>query len=215
LAAPSRDHLASPRFDPSPEPKAVVDRPQHTDPSEDGVACASLRVCPLRMFGHAEILGACRYTNHLLMRVRSALWRKAAKRSGTRERTLSIATPRRPPSCRRSGGTLLPHTSSWCRTSTTRTSIRSAQTSLSAVYETAKLMAGVMRSVYACEGTSMRQHNEPGGGQDVWHFHVHVFPRRVDDRLYERNAETRRTSPEERAPFARRLRDALPVEARG
>ena len=55
----------------------------------------------------------------------------------------------------------------------------------------------------------MRQHNETGGGQDVWHFHVHVFPRHVDDRLYERNAETRRTSPEERAPFAKRLREAL------
>ena len=83
------------------------------------------------------------------------------------------------------------------------------EASLAAVYGTAKLVSGVIRAVYACEGTSMRRHNEPGGGQDVWHFHVHLFPRHVDDRLYERNAATRRTSAEERAPFARRLREAL------
>jgi len=82
-------------------------------------------------------------------------------------------------------------------------------TCLAAVYRTAKPVAAGMRSAYSCEGTSMRQHNEPGSGQDVWHFHVHVFPRHVDDRLYERNAETRRTSPEERAPLAKRLREAL------
>jgi histidine triad (HIT) family protein len=80
---------------------------------------------------------------------------------------------------------------------------------LAAVYRTAKRIAAVMRSVYGCEGTSMRQHNEPGAGQEVWHFHVHVFPRRLDDRLYERDAETHRPSVEKRAPFAERLRQAL------
>jgi histidine triad (HIT) family protein len=80
---------------------------------------------------------------------------------------------------------------------------------LAAVYATAKRVASAMRSAYDCDGISTRQHNEPGGGQDVWHFHVHVFPRHVDDRLYERNAETRLTSPEERAPYAERLRAAL------
>ncbi|HEY2777350.1 MAG TPA: HIT domain-containing protein [Gaiellaceae bacterium] len=80
---------------------------------------------------------------------------------------------------------------------------------LAAVYATAKKIATAMRSAYYCEGTSMRQHNEPGGGQDVWHFHVHVFPRRRDDRLYERNAETRMTAASERAPYAERLRFAL------
>jgi histidine triad (HIT) family protein len=83
------------------------------------------------------------------------------------------------------------------------------EASLSAVYTTAKLVAAGIRSAYGCDGTSMRQHNEPGGGQDVWHFHVHVFPRRVDDHLYERDAEARFTSAEERAPYAERLRAAL------
>ena len=82
---------------------------------------------------------------------------------------------------------------------------------LAAVYTTAKKVATAIRSAYECEGTSMRQHNERGGGQDVWHFHVHVFPRRVDDWLYERNAETRIASPDERAPYAERLRRVLQV----
>lgn len=80
---------------------------------------------------------------------------------------------------------------------------------LAAVYATAKKVAAAMRSAYECEGTSMRQHNEAGGGQDVWHFHVHVFPRHVDDRLCERNGETRLTTAEERAPYAERLCVAL------
>jgi histidine triad (HIT) family protein len=80
---------------------------------------------------------------------------------------------------------------------------------LGAVYRTARRIAAAMKLAYGCEGTSMRQHNEAGGGQDVWHFHVHVFPRRAGDRLYERNDETRWTAPEEREPLAERLRSAL------
>ena len=80
---------------------------------------------------------------------------------------------------------------------------------LAAVYLTAKHVAAGIRSTYDCEGTSMRQHNEPGGGQDAWHFHVHVFPRNADDRLYERNAETRWSTADERASYAARLRETL------
>jgi len=80
---------------------------------------------------------------------------------------------------------------------------------LGAVYQTAKEVAFALRAVHDCEGTSMRQHNEPGGGQDVWHFHVHVFPRSTDDALYERNGEARWASNSERASLARRVRAAL------
>ena len=69
---------------------------------------------------------------------------------------------------------------------------------LAAVYRTAKALATALTSVSGSEGTSMRQHNAPGGGQDVWHFHVHVFPRRVDDQLYERNSETHLPTLEQR-----------------
>jgi histidine triad (HIT) family protein len=40
-----------------------------------------------------------------------------------------------------------------------------------------------MKFAYGCDGVSTRQHNEPAGNQDVWHFHVHVFPRYTDDKL--------------------------------
>ncbi len=81
---------------------------------------------------------------------------------------------------------------------------------LAAVYAAAKRIACAFRESCGCEGTSMRQHNEPGGGQDVWHFHVHVFPRRRDDLLYERNSSTRIASVEERALLAERLRTPQP-----
>jgi hypothetical protein len=55
----------------------------------------------------------------------------------------------------------------------------------------------------------MRQHNEPGGGQNVWHFHVHVLPRRADDRLNELNAAARTATVEERASLAAQLRLTL------
>lgn len=41
-----------------------------------------------------------------------------------------------------------------------------------------------MKTAFGCDGVSTRQHNEPGGDQDVWHYHVHVFPRFVGDQLY-------------------------------
>ena len=80
---------------------------------------------------------------------------------------------------------------------------------LGAVYATAKRLAGALKSARDCDGTSTRQHNGSGAGQDVFHFHVHVFPRFAGDALYSRDAEFRWASPEERAPYAERLREAL------
>ncbi len=78
-----------------------------------------------------------------------------------------------------------------------------------AVWDLTRRVARAMRSVYGCDGSSIRQHNEPAGDQDVWHLHVHVFPRWRDDRLYERHAQARWVSPVERAPYADLLRTAL------
>lgn len=41
-----------------------------------------------------------------------------------------------------------------------------------------------MKLAWEPEGTSVRQHNEPAGNQHVWHYHLHVFPRYADDKLY-------------------------------
>lgn len=44
--------------------------------------------------------------------------------------------------------------------------------------------AVALKSAFGCDGVSTRQHNEPAGNQDVWHYHLHVFPRWEDDGLY-------------------------------
>jgi histidine triad (HIT) family protein len=75
------------------------------------------------------------------------------------------------------------------------------------VHETARRIALAMKEAYGCAGISTRQHNEPAGDQEVWHYHLHVFPRWEGDDLY-RSAH-RLTSPEERRPYAERLRAAL------
>jgi histidine triad (HIT) family protein len=80
---------------------------------------------------------------------------------------------------------------------------------LAAVQIAGKRIAQALRDVYGCTGTSFRQHNEPDGDQEVWHYHLHVFPRYRGDELYARIHEKRNTTPEERAPYARMLRDYL------
>jgi histidine triad (HIT) family protein len=80
---------------------------------------------------------------------------------------------------------------------------------LCAVSATVQRVAVALKAAYGCPGTSTRQHNEPAGNQDVWHLHVHVFPRYDGDRLYQRHEEHRWTTPAERAPYAEKLRAAL------
>lgn len=75
------------------------------------------------------------------------------------------------------------------------------------IHDTTRRVALAMKSGLACAGTSTRQHNEPAGYQEVWHHHVHVFPRHPGDDLY--GSEPRMSTPEERAPFVETLRDAL------
>jgi histidine triad (HIT) family protein len=71
----------------------------------------------------------------------------------------------------------------------------------------AKRVSLALKETYKCDGVSTRQHNEPSGGQDVWHFHLHVFPRYVGDELYMNVYNIRKTNPEERIPFAQKLRE--------
>ena len=77
------------------------------------------------------------------------------------------------------------------------------------IHSVAQRVAVAMTSVYRCEGVSTRQHNGPGGGQDVWHYHLHVLPRWRNDRLYERTPERHRAPPDQRADRAALLRATL------
>jgi len=65
-------------------------------------------------------------------------------------------------------------------------------------------VALAFKQVYHCDGVSSRQHNEPAGYQDVWHYHLHVFPRYAGDNLY--GTTRMATTPAERLPYAEKLR---------
>lgn len=75
------------------------------------------------------------------------------------------------------------------------------------VHEAARQIAIAFKRIYRCDGTSTRQHNEPAGYQEVFHYHLHVFPRYQDDRLYENHQDRHLTTREERLPYAQKLRD--------
>lgn len=77
---------------------------------------------------------------------------------------------------------------------------------LSDVYKTVKKVAIAIKETYKSDGTSTRQHNEPSGNQDVWHFHVHVFPRYQNDELYKNHDKKRWVTHEEKLEFANKLK---------
>ena len=75
---------------------------------------------------------------------------------------------------------------------------------LGRVQEVAREISLAFKEAYKCDGVSSRQHNEPAGSQDVWHYHLHVFPRYKAVRLYLDGAH--RATPEERISYAKKLR---------
>ena len=72
------------------------------------------------------------------------------------------------------------------------------------IHRIAKIIALAMKVVYSCDGISTRQHNEPAGNQDVWHYHMHITPRYNDDQFYITQREFMPSG--ERAKHAERLR---------
>lgn len=75
------------------------------------------------------------------------------------------------------------------------------------VAHVARRVAIAMRRGYPCDGVTVRQNNEPAGGQDVWHLHTHVIPRHADNRP----SKSRVVRPDdgERRRYADRLRRSL------
>jgi histidine triad (HIT) family protein len=74
------------------------------------------------------------------------------------------------------------------------------------IFALAQQVAIAFKVVYGCDGTSTRQHNEPAGYQEVFHYHFHVFPRYENDYLYDLSFQRRNTIAEERKPYAEKLR---------
>lgn len=77
---------------------------------------------------------------------------------------------------------------------------------VSRIHDLARGIALAMKSAWKCDGLSIRQHNEPAGNQDVWHYHMHVTPRFHGDELYRTYVESKALMlPEDRARYARDL----------
>ena len=74
-------------------------------------------------------------------------------------------------------------------------------------FRATRRLALAMRNAFGCEGISTRQHNGPAGNQDVWHYHLHVFPRYLNDGLY--GGKKVPYAIEERMRLAESLRAAL------
>jgi len=66
-------------------------------------------------------------------------------------------------------------------------------------------VALAMKSEYQCDGITIRQHNEPGGDQNIWHYHLHVIPRYDKDDF--QGAQKSPFEAGERAELARRLKE--------
>jgi histidine triad (HIT) family protein len=75
------------------------------------------------------------------------------------------------------------------------------------LHRVAKYLAIAMKNVYACDGVSTRQHNEPAGNQDVWHYHLHVTPRYGNDNFY--GTQRQFMVSTERAKHAEALKKSL------
>lgn len=84
-----------------------------------------------------------------------------------------------------------------------------------AVHDVVREIAVAMREAYGCEGISTRQHNEPAGGQDAWHFHVHVIPRYHGDDLHGSKPLPGFATGEQRRPYADKLLAVLRDQADG
>jgi len=74
----------------------------------------------------------------------------------------------------------------------------------SEVLRVAQRMAHRLKAVLGCEGVTLLQNNDRAGGQDVFHFHLHVIPRFTDDGYF--GAPSAVTPREVRRALADRLR---------
>ena len=75
----------------------------------------------------------------------------------------------------------------------------------SKVHSLSRDIALAMKAEYQCDGILIRQHNEPAGDQNIWHYHLHVIPRYQNDGFH--SAQKSSFEVDERAQAAQRLRN--------
>lgn len=77
------------------------------------------------------------------------------------------------------------------------------------IQEVAQKMSFALKKAYNAEGITTLQNNEPAGNQHAFHYHFHVFPRYENDELHKNMLDKKTTTPEERLPYANKIKKAL------
>ena len=77
------------------------------------------------------------------------------------------------------------------------------------LFSVARKMAIAMKKAYTCEGVMVLQNNEPVSGQHAFHYHIHLFPRYINDEIHSHMTTKRETTVEERNPYAEKIRGIL------
>lgn len=80
-----------------------------------------------------------------------------------------------------------------------------------AITDASQKIALALKKAHGCEGITTLQNNEPAGNQHAFHYHFHVFPRYTNDNLHTHMMEKKPTTPEERLPFAEKVKEALKI----
>ena len=78
------------------------------------------------------------------------------------------------------------------------------------VARVSKLCANAMKKSLRCDGITILQNNEHAGGQDVFHYHMHVIPRFKNDQFFE--MPSRVSGLEERKRFGAIIANGLSLE---
>jgi len=81
------------------------------------------------------------------------------------------------------------------------------ETEVNQIFKIAKTVAIALKELRKCDGIMLQQNNEPASGQHAFHFHLHVFPRFTNDNFHDHSLRARVSSPEERKPYSKALRE--------
>lgn len=74
------------------------------------------------------------------------------------------------------------------------------------IFDVARTASRALKEAYQCDGITIRQNNEPAGDQHAFHFHLHVFPRYINDGYNAVQPEDKRLADQsERAEYAQKL----------
>ncbi|BAI81358.1 histidine triad family protein [Deferribacter desulfuricans SSM1] len=77
------------------------------------------------------------------------------------------------------------------------------------IYPVLVKLANAIKSALNCDGLNIVQNNEPAGGQEVFHSHIHLIPRYENDGIRFAIKHKQYESNEQMAEFAKKIANKL------